>query len=427
MVTKPAVVFVAASALAACTAPPRAEAPRPAAGDPALNAFIASIRTVDNHTHANSTDPGDADYDALPVDGLGAFELPAMLKPDHPQWIAAKKAVYEGATNPAGDAFPSWVLDRIGTEVLLANRIAMGPGLAPPRFRWVSFADALMYPLSTAAEAQATPDRVKLFPLEDALLRRYLANLKIAAVPATLDAYLKTVVTPTLEAQQQSGCVAIKFEAAYLRALDFESVPEPMAAKVYASWAGRGAPPHADYKALQDFLFRYLAREAGRLGMAVHIHSFEGVGNYYDIAGADPALLEPVLNDPVLHGTNFVVIHGGGSRASHTTGLLWKPNAYADISLMTQAYPPAELAAVLKPWLATFPEKVLFGSDASALGPDLGWEVSAAAGTANGRTALGIALSDMMAGGEITRERAQEIATLVLRGNASRLYKLGLR
>jgi len=427
MVTKPAVVFVAASVLAACTTPPRAEAPRPAAGDPALSAFIASIRTVDNHTHANSTRPGDADYDALPVDGLGAFELPAMLKPDHPQWIAAKKAVYEGATKPAGDAFPSWVLDRIGTEVLLANRIAMGPGLAPPRFRWVSFADALMYPLSTAAEAQATPDRVKLFPLEDALLRRYLANLKIAAVPATLDAYLKTVVTPTLEAQQQSGCVAIKFEAAYLRALDFESVPEPMAAKVYASWAGRGAPPHADYKALQDFLFRYLAREAGRLGMAVHIHSFEGVGNYYDIAGADPALLEPVLNDPVLHGTNFVVIHGGGSRASHTTGLLWKPNAYADISLMTQAYPPAELAAVLKPWLATFPEKVLFGSDASALGPDLGWEVSAAAGTANGRTALGIALSDMMAAGEITRDRAQEIATLVLRGNASRLYKLGLR
>ena len=362
-----------------------------------------------------------------PVDGLGAFELPAMLKPDHPQWVAAKKAADEGAAKPAGDAFPPWVLDRIGTEVLLANRIAMGPGLAPPRFRWVSFADALMYPLSTAVEAQATPDRAKLFPLEDALLRRYLANLKIAAVPATLDAYLKAVVTPTLEAQQQGGCVAIKFEAAYLRALDFESVPEPVAAKVYASWAGRGAPPHADYKALQDFLFRYLAREAGRLGMAVHIHSFEGVGNYYDIAGANPALLEPVLNDPALHATNFVVIHGGGSQASHTTGLLWKPNVYADISLMTQAYPPAELAAVLKPWLATFPEKVLFGSDASALGPDLGWEVSAAAGTANGRTALGIALSDMMAAGEITRDRAQEIATLVLRGNASRLYKLGLR
>jgi hypothetical protein len=32
-----------------------------------------------------------------------------------------------------------------------------------------------------------------------------------------------------------------------------------------------------------------------------------------------------------------------------------------------------------------------------------------------------------MAAGEITRDRAQEIAMLVLRGNASRLYKLGLR
>ena len=125
MVTKPAVVFVLAGALAACTAPPRAEGPQPAAGDPALNTFIASIRTVDNHTHANSTDPGDADYDALPVDGLGAFELPAMLKTEHPQWAAARKAVYVGATKPAGDAFPAWVLDRIGTEVLLANRIAM--------------------------------------------------------------------------------------------------------------------------------------------------------------------------------------------------------------------------------------------------------------------------------------------------------------
>jgi len=33
-------------------------------------------------------------------------------------------------------------------------------------------------------------------------------------------------------------------------------------------------PPHAQYKALQD-LFRYIAREAGCLGMAVHIHSLE--------------------------------------------------------------------------------------------------------------------------------------------------------
>ena len=43
---------------------------------------------------------------------------------------------------------------------------------------------------------------------------------------------------------------------------------------------------------------------------------------------------------------------------------------------MTLAYSPATLAAVLHDWLAQFPEKVLFGSDATALGPDAGWEIT---------------------------------------------------
>src|ERR1039457_5862141 len=67
-----------------------------------------------------------------------------------------------------------------------------------------------------------SPDRAKLFPLVDKLLRRYLADRSLAKLPATLDAYLRTVVTATLEAERQGGCVAVKFEAAYLRALDFD-------------------------------------------------------------------------------------------------------------------------------------------------------------------------------------------------------------
>ena len=40
----------------------------------------------------------------------------------------------------------------------------------------------------------------------------------------------------------------------------------------------------------------------------------------------------------------------------------------------------------------------------------------------NGREALGIALTGMLRDGEISRERANEIARLVLRGNAETLY-----
>jgi hypothetical protein len=441
-------VLTCGGAILSCAGPPQtASAPTAIASgaDPAIAAFVANIRAVDNHSHANSVAPGDTDYDALPLDGIVPFDLPATLRPEHPAWLGAFHALYQyphadlseahvadlrtanqQVAKTQGGKFPEWVLDQVGTDVMLANRIAMGPGLAPPRFRWVSYADPLLYPLATSSEARTTPDREKLFPLEEKLLRRYLADLKLAKVPPTLDAYLNTVVTPTLEAQQKGGCVAVKYEAAYLRALDFGDAPQAVASKVYATYVGGGTPPHADYTALQDFLFRYIAREAGRLGMAVHIHAFEGVGNYYDVAGADPALLEPVLNDPALRQTQFVIVHGGGINAAHAGALLWKPNVFVDMSLMTLAYPTPRLAGILKAWIEQFPDKVLFGSDASALGPDMGWEIAAWIGTTNGRTALSIALSDMLRSGDITRARAQEVATMVMRGNASRLYKLGL-
>lgn len=325
-----------------------------------------------------------------------------------------------------GNNFPTWVLDHVGTEVLLANRVAMGPGLPTPRFRWVSYVDALLFPLSTAAEAAMSADRKKLYPLEEKLFRRYLATLHLSKTPPTLDAYLTNVVTPTLEAQRRAGCVALKFEAAYLRSLDFDGVSPDAAGAIYARYWNGGEPSHAEYKMLQDFLFRYIAREAGRLGMAVHIHSFEAFGNAYNVAGADPLLLESAFNDPTLGKTTFVIIHGGGVFSSHTAAMLWKPNVYADISMMTLAYTPARLAEILRGWLTQYPEKVLYGSDAFGLSPDMGWELSAWVASRNGRTALAIALTDMMRSGEVGRARAEEIATMVLRTNASKLYGLGL-
>jgi hypothetical protein len=52
--------------------------------------------------------------------------------------------------------------------------------------------------------------------------------------------------------------------------------------------------------------------------------------------------------------------------------------------------------------------------------------VAAQAGTDNVREALVLALTEMLRAGEVTRARAEEIATMVMRTNASRLYNLGL-
>src|SRR5258708_31831428 len=127
---------------------------------------------------------------------------------------------------------------------MFANRITMGPGLSSPRFRWVAYLDAMLFPLSTKAEAAVTPDREKLFPLEDHLLKKYLSDLNIPKLPVTLDEYLKQVVTATLEAQKAGGCIAVKFEAAYLRSLDFEKIDLQSARDVYSKNVNGGEPSH---------------------------------------------------------------------------------------------------------------------------------------------------------------------------------------
>ena len=54
-----------------------------------------------------------------------------------------------------------------------------------------------------------------------------------------------------------------------------------------------------------------------------------------------------------------------------------------------------------------------------------GWEEKAWLGARTSREALARALTGMMADGEITRPQALDLARLVLRGNAERLYGLG--
>jgi len=410
-----------------------------------LAEFISNIKAVDNHAHPNTIEPNDKGADALPLDGLGNIELPARLQPKSPDWLASWKAVYGYKGNEVneretkemaeteinmikqrGENFPAWALDQSKIEVMLGNRIAPGPGISGPRFRWVSYVDALLFPFSTKGEA-TTPDREKLFPLEEQLLKKYMADRGLSKLPATFDQYLSQVVTATLESQKKNGCVALKFEAAYLRSLGFDKVELPAAREVYVKNVNGGEPSHEKYKLLQDLIFRHIAAEAGRLGMAIHIHSFPGAGNYFIANDCDPLLLEPVFNDPTLRNTKFVLIHGGGTFYENTSAMLWKPNVYADISLLTRLWPPHQISIVLRDWLSQFPEKVLFGTDAFNNGPGFGWELNAWIASNTAREAITITLSEMVKDHEISLDRAKEIATMVMRTNASKLYNLELK
>src|ERR1043166_3309990 len=267
--------------------------------DPSLAEEIFRIRAIDHHAHpmrAPREGEEDREFDALIPDVLEPAPLPVRLRPDNAEFIGAWRDFWgyahddmaeahlrevdearRRAAREQGDNYPAWVLDHLNIEVMFANRVAMGRGLTPQRFRWVAFDDALILPLSSAAVRKINPDYAAFYPGEDALLRRYLSDLKMTAVPATLREFTARVVTPTLEAQRRAGAVAVKFEAAYLRGLDFADASETEAARVYTRYARGGAPTAAEYKPLQDFLFRYVAREAGRLGLALHLHRGGGL------------------------------------------------------------------------------------------------------------------------------------------------------
>jgi predicted TIM-barrel fold metal-dependent hydrolase len=416
---------------------------------PDIAADIARIRAVDNHAHpVRVVGPGELDreFDALPVDNMEPSSDPVYLRPGGPGILEAWRALYGysyGDLQPeharalpplkrrvieeqrqAGDGYPAWVLDRMGTETMLANRVLMGRGIAPPRFRWVPYADALLFPLDNSNLAARNSDRKAFFADEDILLRRYLKDTGLTGPPPTLDEYLTRVVTPTLERQRRGGAVAEKFEAAYLRSLEFDPVDRTAADKVYAQYRAHGAPSDGQYKLLQDYLFRYIAAECGRLGMAVHIHTMAGAGSYFEVRGADPLLLETVLNDPALRQTNFVMLHGGWPFTREITALLVKPNAYLDYSAQSLVLTPATLAATLREWLEWVPEKVMFATDAYPYSDEMGWEESGWIAAHRGREALTLALTGMLRDGEITRGRALELARMVLRDNARKLYGL---
>ena len=408
---------------------------------------VSKIKAIDNHAHplkyvASGEQPDD-EFDALPLDAIVPFPWPTRLSPANPEFIRAWHDLYayghqdmsdahvaelmrtkQRIMSERGESFPAWILDQLNIETMFANRVAMGRGLAAPRFRWVAFDDALIFPLNNEAAKRSNPDYRGFFPAEERLLKRYLGDLKVNALPLTLDEYLKQIVTPTLESQKRNGAVAIKFEAAYLRKLDFDDPDGPRAHAIYARFVRGGEPPANGYKTLQDFLFYYVAREAGRLGMAIHIHCISGAGGFYRQSGSNPLLLEAVFNDPALRKTKFVVVHGGYPFTKEMASLMSKPNVYADFSAQTFFTYPRELSEILRNWLESYPDKILFGTDAFSFGPEVDWGEVAWLSNTSARQALALALAGMMNDGEINREQAMKMARMVLHDNAARLYGL---
>lgn len=420
--------------LLGCAASPSAQT-KP---DPAVLRDIAGIRAIDVHSHSLPAGEGLEDEGSLEeyLSSLASSD-PAIVRvdPHHHDYVLAWRALYgysyddmrrehvlevlekkKRLIREKGNDYPAWVIDQAGIETQFVFTKMNGPfytlgaGQTSPRFRWVPQASPLVYP----------------FDGERPGFKYLLAQAKVGQLPLTLNEYTRTVVKPTLERWKRDGAIALKFSLAYQRPLFFADVPEGEAQAIYERRVRTGKPTASEYRAVQDYLFRSIAREAGQVGLVVFTHTGVGQDDYFNISGSNPALLEPVFNDPSMRQTQFVILHGGWPYDKEAGVMLKKPNVYADFSAQPFLRSTRALSTTLRAWLEWAPEKVMFGTDAYSEpgAPLANWEEKVWVTTRVAREALAIALTGMIEDGEVTREQALLLARMVLRENAIRLFGL---
>src|SRR5579859_38974 len=397
---------------------------------------IDRIPIYDNHSHATFPDDSDMDAQAAPPDETSVLRLrdtnPEFVaaakalfaypyddfQPEHAKWLIDKKKAAEAA---GGTAYWDSILDQLNIDTCLANRVALGNYLDPKRFHWVFFVDSFLFPLDNRDQTVKNPDMGVYIPLQEKVLHRYMHQGNVSGLPADLAGY-ESFVRQTLADNQKKGGVAIKFEAAYFRSLYFSDPPREKAAAIYAKYHSGGVPSNQDYRTFQDYVFRVLIDQAGKLNLPVHFHSAVGIGDYFSLRNGNPLNLENVLRDPRYAKTKFVLIHGG---YPYTLEMIWMTaakNVYTDSSLVGYYVYPSELKNILKQWISLYPERMMFGSDAFPFNDAVGAEETFWLAARSARTAIAAALAELVAEGAFTEEKALELARMYLHDNAARLY-----
>ena len=398
---------------------------------------IEAIPMYDNHAHPGFSDDTDVDAMASPPGESATLRL----REDNPEFVAAAKALFgypyddfrpehakwlvdkkKAARQSGGVAYFDSILDKLNTDICLANRAMMAPYLNPKRFHWVFFGDSFFYPFDNSAERASTPDMGVYVPLQEKMLARWKKQEGVEGLPEDLAGYEDFVRRTMADNQQKHGGVAIKFEAAYFRSLYFGDPPRAHAEAVYNKYREGGVPTAGEYKQFQDYIFRVMVDEAGKLRLPMHFHSAIGIGDYFSLHNGNVLNLENVVRDPRYKNVTFVLIHGGWPYEREAALMTAVKNVYLDTSFQSELLYPSQFKDVLKQLLTLFPDKMMYGSDAFPFSEALGAEESFWLAARTTRTGLAAALAELVEEGAVSEPKALELARNYLHDNAARLY-----
>ncbi len=398
---------------------------------------IETIPLYDNHAHPGFADDTDVDAMAAPPEESATLRLrednpefvagaKALLAypyndfaPDHARWLADKS---KAAEQSGSVAYFDSILDKLNVDICLANRAMMASYLDPKRFHWVFFGDSFFFPFDNSQQAASSPDMGVYVPLQEKMLNRWKKQEGVEGLPSDLAGYEAFVRRTMTDNQQKHAGVAIKFEAAYFRTLHFTDPPRAHAEAIYNKYRAGGLPTPAEYRAFQDYIFRVMVDQAGKLHLPMHFHSCVGIGDYFSLHNGNVLNLENVVRDQRYKNVTFVLIHGGWPYEREAALMTAVKNVYLDTSFQSEMLYPSQFKEVLKQLLTLYPDKMMYGSDAFPFNDALGAEESMWLAARTTRTGLAAALAELVEEGAITDTKALELARNYLHDNAARLY-----
>ena len=232
---------------------------------------------------------------------------------------------------------------------------------------------------------------------------------------------VREALAAALDDIRGQGYVALKSIAAYRTGLNIREWPQEEAEESFHEYrraAGAGSA-RLVHKPLLDALLHVAFTEAARQEVPVQFHVGYGDADT-DLLLGNPLYLRPVLQRPDYLGMPVVLLHecypytrqGGYLAAVYE-------NAYLDLSYGIPLLGYGEMLSFTRAALGVAPSSKLMYSSDGIGAPELHW-MSAI----DGRRVLGEALGEMVAHGELDLPEAEAAGESVLRGNATRLYRL---
>lgn len=228
---------------------------------------------------------------------------------------------------------------------------------------------------------------------------------------------LLAAVDRAVDSWPSRGVVGMKVSLAYYdHGLALRDPSPAEAERAFARGHGMSAE---DARLVRDFALRRALDGCLRNGLPAVFHTGFLAFGAANLAGGNPALLQPVLQDRRWAELTFVLLHGGYPYTGETGFLAARlPNVVIDFTWLPWLS-PARFRQALGEWLAVVPlSRFMWGSDSGPL-PEHVVGIDRVS-----RPLIAEALEAAMADGVLDPERALRFVELAYRVNARRVFRL---